>query len=462
MGLHRITKGLDLPIAGEPEQAIAGTFRPKRVAVLGRDYAGMRPTMQVDEGDTVRRGQLLFEDKKTPGVRYTAPGAGTVAGIYRGERRAFVSLVIDLNESEQTGTVGDDDHVTFDSHTGKSAEALTGEELKALLLESGLWTALRGRPYGRVANPETTPRAIFVTAMDSNPLAPSCEAILKGREKDFHAGLRAVAKLTDGPTYLCTAPGTSLSAPAGSNVQVEQFTGPHPAGTVGVHIHTLAPVCRDKVVWYLGFQDVIAIGRLIATGKLDVERVVAVGGPTVTKPRLIATRLGASLDELLAGELEDCENRVISGSVLSGHRAMGDQAGYLGRYHQQVSVLREGREREFMSWVMPGMDKFSVIPTYLAGLLGKNRSQKWRFTTTKNGSDRAIVPIGMYERVMPMDIQPTYLLRSLVVKDVERAEQLGALELEEEDLGLCTFVCPGKADYGLMLRENLTILEKEG
>jgi len=459
MGLHRITKGLDLPITGEPRQEIEVARPPSRVALLAEDYAGMRPTLRVQVGERVKRGQRLFEDKKMPAVYYTAPGAGTVVAINRGHRRAFQSIVVELNEAERAGEPTEADFESFDTHTGKGPGELTREEIKALLIESGLWTALRARPFGRVANPAITPRSIFVTAMDTNPLAASVDVAIRGKEKDFEIGLGCVSKLTDGKTFLCKGPRSAVAAMPGTRVQTEVFEGPHPAGTVGVHIHTLDPVCRAKIVWHLNYQDVIAIGRLVATGRLDVERVISLAGPTVKDPRLLQTRIGACLDELVGGELEDCENRVVSGSVLSGRKAMGDVLGYLGRYHLQVSVLREGREREFMNWVLPGSNKFSTIRAYLAGFLPR---KKYDFTTTTNGSDRAIVPIGMYERVLPMDIQPTYLLRSLVAHDSERAEQLGALELEEEDLALCTFVCPGKIDYGPILRENLTTIEKEG
>lgn len=459
MGLHRITKGLDLPITGDPRQEIEVARRPSRVALLAEDYARMRPAFRLRVGEQVKRGQVLFEDKKMPGVLYTAPGAGAVVAINRGHRRAFQSIVVELNEAERAGEPTEADQATFDAYTGKGPGELTAEEIKALLIESGLWTSLRARPFGRVANPAVAPRSIFVTAMDTNPLAASVDVAIRGKEKDFEFGLGCVSKLTDGKTFLCKAAGSAVSAPPGANVQTEVFEGPHPAGTVGVHIHTLDPVCRNKIVWYVNYQDVIAIGRLVATGKLDVERVISLAGPAVKNPRLLQTRIGACLDELVEGELQDCENRVVSGSVLSGRQAMGDALGYLGRYHLQVSALREGREREFMNWVLPGANKYSTIRAYLAGFLPK---KKYAFTTTTNGSDRAIVPIGMYERVMPMDIQPTYLLRSLVARDMDRAEQLGALELEEEDLALCAFVCPGKIDYGPILRENLTTIEKEG
>ena len=461
MALHKIKKGLDLPIVGEPEQAIEDAPAVSRVAVLGADYVGMKPTMHVAEGDTVRRGQLLFEDKKTPGVRYTAPGAGTVVSVARGDRRAFQAVVIELDESEKAGVTGGAGvpMATFESFTGKDVGALDREQVKDLLLESGLWSALRRRPFSRVAFPDEVPHAVFVNAMDTQPLAPDPAVVLQGREDDFARGVQAVAKLTDGTTYVCSAAGSQVPVPEGA--VAEQFRGPHPAGTAGLHIHTLDPVHREKVVWWIGYQDCIALGRLVATGVLNPERVVALAGPAVDRPRLLRTRLGASTEELAAGQLTDSEAdyRRISGSVFSGRRAEGETLGFLGRYHQQISVIPEDRERAFLGWLAPGKDMFSTVNAYVSKLLP---GKKFAFSTSTNGSPRAMVPIGMYERVMPLDLMPTALLRALVIGDLEKAEELGCLELDEEDLSLCTFVCPGKIDYGPHLRQVLTTIEKEG
>lgn len=460
MAVHRIRKGLDLPITGEPRQVIDQGPSVRHVALLGADYVNMKPRMEAKVGDEVKRGQLLFEDRKTPGVRFTAPGAGTVTAIHRGEKRAFQSVVIALNERERAGQAGPEDMVSFASYTGKPADQLSADEVKALLVESGLWTALRQRPFSKVPSPESTPRALFVTAHDTHPLTADVGTVLEGHEAEFHRGLVALSKLAP-KTYLCRGPVGRLDAGPAASVRVETFDGPHPAGLVGTHIHMLEPVDRERVVWHIGYQDVVAVGRLVATGRLDVTRVVALGGPVATRPRLLATRVGASLDELTAGELAPGENRVISGSILGGRTATGPTEGYLGRYANQVSVLAEGRHRELLGWLAPGARKYSTIPVYL-GWLGKLLGKRFDMTTTTNGSPRAMVPIGMYERIMPLDILPTFLLRSLLVGDADRAIQLGALELDEEDLALCTFVDPGKADFGACLRKNLTEIEKEG
>lgn len=457
MALHRNRRGLELPIAGAPEQRIDTARQPRRVALLGDDYLGMKPTMHVGEGDSVRRGQLVFEDKKTPGVRYTSPAEGKVVAVNRGDKRRFLSLVIELSQSELAGGGAT---ASFSSYTGRSPEALGGDRIRELLVESGLWTALRSRPFGKVADPEAAPSSIFVTATDSNPLAPRMAPILEQRPEEFRDGLLALGRLGAGPVYVCTSPGDAVPIPEHERIRAEQFVGPHPSGTPGWHIHRLDPVNRDKVVWYVGLQDVIAIGRLLRTGAMHVERFVSLAGPSVRKPRLLRTRVGASLDDLVRGEIETGgEVRVVSGSVLNGRKASGDVLGYLGRYHQQVTALPEAGRREFLGWLAPGLDKFSASPSFVSRLL---RGKSFAFTTDKHGSDRAIIPIGVFDKVFPFDIPAVVLLRSLAVEDVERCEQLGCLELEEEDLALCTFVDPGKTEFGPHLREVLTTLEKEG
>jgi Na+-transporting NADH:ubiquinone oxidoreductase subunit A len=458
MTLHKSKRGLRLPIQGEPVQEIEAARSPNRVALLGADYVGMRPTMHVRAGDTVKRGQLLFEDKKIPGVRFTSPGSGRVTAVNRGDKRVFQSVVIELSRAEIEGRAGAAEAMSFSSHTGKHPSSLTEQQVKDLLLESGMWTALRARPFSRVADPAARPRSIFVTAMDSNPLAPAVGVVLTGKEPQFQRGLTVLVKLTDGPVFVCTDAEARIEIPDEERLRLERFSGPHPAGTVGFHIHTLDPVDRSRLVWHLGYQDVIAIGELFDSGRLWLERVVSLAGPMVLKSRLLRTRLGAALDNLVDGELGDGENRVISGPVLSGRTAMGDVLGYLGRYHTQITALAEGRQREFFGWTAPGANKFSVINTYVSALMPGKRYA----LTTATASRRNIVPIGMFEKVMPWDLMPTQLLKSLLMCDIEVAEKLGCLELDEEDVAVCTFVCPGKNDYGPHLREVLTTIEKEG
>lgn len=448
----RIRRGLDLPLQGAPQQRIEPARPVGAVAVLGRDYLDLKPTMHVQEGEPVRLGQPLFSDKRHPEVVVTAPGAGVVTTVRRGARRVLQSVVIRLEgEAEET----------FRYWPRAELAGLDRELVVANLTRSGLWCALRTRPWSKIPDPETTPHAVFVNAMDTNPLAADPAVVIAEAPEDFSAGLAVLSRLTTGALFLSMAEGAGLPAPSGvENLQVAEFSGPHPAGLVGTQIHFLYPVNAERVVWHLGYQDVIAIGRLFTTGRLDPTRVVALGGPPVKNPRLLRTRLGAHVEPLIVDELEDhIECRILSGPVWSGYRAAG-WGGYLGRYHQQISVLAEGRQREFIGWLRPGGEKFSVTRAFFSALSPPSR--RFSLTTTQNGSPRAMVPIGSYERVMPLDILPTQLLRALVVGDTDEAQRLGALELDEEDLALCTFVCPGKYDYGPVLRERLHQIEREG
>lgn len=446
-----VKKGLDLPITGAPEQRIEDARAVRHVALLGTDYVGMRPTMEVREGDHVKLGQLLFTDKKTDGVRFTAPAAGEVVAINRGEKRRLLSVVIKVAE-------GEEEAVAFTAHKADELAGLERQSVVDQLTESGLWTALRTRPYSRTPAVDAEPANIFVTAIDTHPLAADPAVIIAERTEAFTNGLRVLTRLTRGKVFLCQSPGAQIPGGDVDGVQVETFSGPHPAGLVGTHIHYLSPVGLHKRVWHIGYQDVIAFGTLFTEGRLDVSRVVAVGGPRAEKPRLLRSRIGASTDELLSGEVVNPgDTRVISGSVFSGVTAEG-RLRYLGRFHNQISLIEEGNKRAFMGWMSLGSKRHSVMGIYLSKFLGLSN---YAPDTSTNGSERAMVPVGAYEAVMPLDILPTHLLRSLIVNDIEVAMQLGCLELDEEDLALCTYVCPGKYEYGPILRDNLTTIEKE-
>jgi Na+-transporting NADH:ubiquinone oxidoreductase subunit A len=444
---HQIKKGLDLPITGAPKQTIENGPTIRTVAVLGRDYVGLKPTMSVQVGDRVKKGQIIFSDKKNEGVVFTAPASGTVSAINRGYKRVLQSVVIDIDGTEEE---------TFPAYAPTELSSLGREKVQDNLVNSGLWTAFRTRPFGKVPAIDSVPNSIFVNAMDTNPLAACPEAVIAEDAEAFQQGLDVLSNLTEGKVFLCKATGARIGG-NGNAIEAE-FSGPHPAGLPGTHIHFLDPVSNKKTVWTINYQDVIAIGKLLTTGKLNNERVISLAGPQVQNPRLIRTQIGASTDEIVAGGLKEGENRVISGSVLAGEIANGAYA-YLGRYDLQVSVLREGRERGLLEYLQPGSDKHSVMNVFLSKLMP---GKEFSFTTTSNGSARAMVPVGAYEKVMPLDILPTQLLRSLIVGDNEMAQKLGALELDAEDLALCTYVCPGKYEYGPILRDVLTRIEMEG
>lgn len=443
-----IKKGLDLPISGVPRQEISTGQPVRTVALVGYDYHGMKPTMLVREGDRVKLGQPVFTDKKNEGVTFTSPGSGVVKAINRGARRVFQSLVIELEGN---------DAETFDATPADQFGSLSVDDLRQRLIQSGLWTAFRTRPYSKVPAIDSTPKAIFVQAMDTQPLAADPAQIIALDKDAFSNGLKLLTKLTEGKVWLCQAPGADI--PTVDGVSVETFGGVHPAGNPGTHIHFLEPVSAGKTVWTIGYQDVIALAKLITSGRLSTERIVSLAGPKVREPRLVRTRMGASLQELTRDELQEGENRLISGSVFGGRGALLEEVAYLGRYHNQVSVLAEGRERPMLHYMHAGRNRHSVMNIYISKLL---KGKRFDFTTSANGSERAMVPVGQYEKVMPLDILPTQLLRSLIVGDLDSAEKLGALELDEEDLALCAYVCAGKYEYGPILRENLTRIEQEG
>ncbi|MDR0528847.1 MAG: Na(+)-translocating NADH-quinone reductase subunit A [Zoogloeaceae bacterium] len=445
----KIKRGLDLPIAGAPAQQIETARAARQVALVGADYHGIRPTLCVQVGDQVKTGQTLFLDKKTPGVCFTAPGAGVVRAIHRGARRALQSVVIELQGEEA---------VAFRARGDQEISALSSDAIREDLLLSGLWTAFRTRPFSKVPAADAVPASVFVTAIDTHPLAADPKVVIARYREDFSRGLSLLARFS-GKVFLCAGEGAAeLPGSDTPGVTTTVFAGPHPAGLPGTHIHFLDPVDARKTVWHIGYQDVIAIGKFFATGRLWVERVVSLAGPVVKRPRLLLARLGADLRELSADELEAGENRVISGSVFGGRSAAGAFA-FLGRYHTQVSCLKEGREREMLHFLRLGLDKHSVTNVFASAFL---RRRLFHFTTTTNGSPRAIVPVGNYEAVMPLDVLPTHLLRYLAAGDTEMAQKLGALELDEEDLALCSYVCAGKYEYGPILRDVLTRIEKEG
>ncbi|KXF79807.1 Na(+)-translocating NADH-quinone reductase subunit A [Enterovibrio coralii] len=443
-----IKKGLDIPISGTPAQVINDGPAIKKVALLGEEYVGMRPTMHVRVGDVVKKGQVLFEDKKNSGVKFTAPAAGTVVEINRGAKRVLQSVVIEIEGNEQ---------VTFNKYEASDIAGLDRQVVVEQLVESGMWTALRTRPFSKSPAVDASPAAVFVTAMDTNPLAANAELIINEQQDAFVAGLDVLSRLTDGKVFVCKGE-SSLPRSKQSNVEEHVFAGPHPSGLVGTHIHFLRPVGMNVQVWHLNYQDVIAFGKLFLTGELYTDRVISLAGPVVNNPRLIRTQIGASVADLTDKELMPGEIRLISGSVLSGTQA-GGVHGYLGRFHLQVCALREGREKELFGWIVPGKNKFSVTRAFLSQFF---KGQLFNMTTTTNGSERSMVPIGSYERVMPLDIEPTLLLRDICAGDLDSMAQLGALELDPEDLALCTFVCPGKYDFGPMLRECLDQIEKDG
>ncbi len=447
MKTFNLRKGLDLPVTGAPEQTIQPGPAITSVAVLGPDYLGLKPRMLVQEGDEVRRGTPLFCHKDAEAAMMVAPLTGKVVAINRGARRVLQSVVIAVTDAEDAG-------VDF-SATGASDSA---EGLTEKLCAAGLWTSFRTRPYSKMPQPGSKPNAIFVTAMDSEPLAADAAVIINDAADAFETGLKAITLLTEGTTFLCQKAGDSIPGGDIAGVEAAAFSGPHPSGLAGTHIHFLHPLQAEDEVWTISYQDVIAIGRLLQTGHLDPSRVVALAGPAARNPRLVRTVMGAAIDELTRGEIAvDGPVRVISGSILSGREAAGPLA-YLGRFARQVALIEEDRKQIPLGWIRPMASKFAVQP-----VLGSALSRKlFNLTSNLNGGRRAMVPTGTFEQLMPQDYLPTQLLRALLVMDTDTAQALGALELDEEDMGLVGFACPAKYEYGLALRDCLTKIEKEG
>ena len=437
----KVRRGLDVPVEGAPEQTITDVSEVPSVALVGSDYVGLEPRMRVQVGDRVRAGQPLFEQKRDPDILFTAPASGVVKAINRGARRVLTSVVIDLEDDE-----------------GPEAEPpvrLAGLSVRTALQQTGLWTAFRTRPFSHIPATDASPGSIFVTALDTEPLAADQRLVVAGDPAAFERGLSGLAELTDGPIYLCTAPG--WNGPVGDTRQVE-FEGPHPAGLPGTHIHHLDPVGADYQVWHISAQDVMAVGRLLKDGCLSLQRIIALGGGGFRQPRLVQARLGADLLALTAGEITTPETtRVFSGSVLSGREAAGSEA-YLGRYHQAVAALPIPPAGRVLRWRRLVDGRFSFAGTFARAAGGSTRS----FTTDQNGRATALVPLDAFEKLIPMDVLTEPLLRALLVGDTDQAQALGALELAEEDLALCSFICPGKNDYGAVLRANLTQIEAEG
>lgn len=443
-----IKKGLDIPIKGAPQQQVSDGKAVTTVATLGEEYVGMRPTMHVKVDDRVKKGQVIFEDKKNPGVKFTAPAAGVVKDIPRGARRVLQAVVI-----EQEG----DEQVTFDSFDSSKLDSIGREKVQEILVESGQWPALRTRPYSKAPALEAEASAIFVNAMDTNPLCMDPTLFINEHKQAFVDGLKVLSNLTEGKIFVAKAGGAEVDT-GDAKVEVESFGGPHPAGLVGTHMHFLQPVSLQRPAWHIGYQDVVAFGKLFTSGEIFTDRMVAVAGEGVKEPRVLRTQQGANLRELTDGELAGDNNRIISGSVLNGH-TVDDEHQWLGRFHTQVSVIPEGNHKELFGWIRPGSDLHSITRAYAGHF---NPKKLFSMTTSLNGSGRSMVPIGNYERIMPLDILPTLLLRDLLSGDTDEGQQLGCLELDEEDLALCTYVCPGKYEYGPVLRDCLTKIEKEG
>ena len=435
----KISKGLDLPISGKPHISITDEPKISSVSLLANDFVGMKPTMLVKENDEVKVGEKLFEDKKNPGIFFTAPAGGLIKSINRGDKRKFLSIEIEISQNEE--------FIDFDMGSSQ-------DEIKNTLINSGLWNVFRTRPFNRTPNISSSPEALFINCCDTNPLSVDPYEIINIDKDSFDKGLETIKQLFDCDIHLTYQNNNFDNTLSGINYH--QFTGPHPAGLVGTHISKIHPVNLNSKVWTANFQDIISIGYLKKNKKIKTTKIISLGGPAVFEPSLIKVRHGSNLDEITAGKIED-NSRVISGSVLHGHESEGVMK-YLGYYDSQVSVIPDEVNEIFLNWLMPGSSLHSKLNVFISSFI---KPKKYIFNTSIGGGNRAIVPISSYEEVVPMDILVTQLLKSLVVSDIEMAIDLGMLELVPEDLSLCSYVCPSKYDYSSILMDNLNKLYLE-
>ena len=443
----KLKKGFDLRLKGLAEKRLADGFEPVLYAVKPTDFPGLTPRVEVKPGDKVKAGTVLFADKKRPEIRFTSPVSGTVMAVNRGDRRKLLEVVI-----EKSGA----DFVNFGQLDLSNASA---EKVKELLLASGLWPAVRQRPYQVIASPDSLPKAIFISGFDSAPLAPDYHFVAENSAAaHFQTGIKALQKLTEGKINLIFNGKVGIPAPlkAISGTEIAYFSGPHPSGNVGIHIHHLDPLNKGEVIWTVNFQDVVAMGCLFDEGIYKNERIVALTGSEIIHPQYYRLTAGASVAGMLKDNLKKGTQRCISGNVLTGTQIQPD--GFLGFYDSQVTVIPEGNYYEFFGWAMPGFNKFSFYNTFFSALLP---GKKYQLDTNLHGGERAFVLTGKYEQVVPMDIYPMQLLKAILAQDLEMMENLGIYEIAEEDFALCEFICPSKIEIQTIVRQGIEMMIKE-
>ncbi|VAW20634.1 Na(+)-translocating NADH-quinone reductase subunit A [hydrothermal vent metagenome] len=443
----KLRKGLDIKIAGKAEPTIKTASDPDAYAIKPTDFHGLTPKLSVKAGEEVRTGEPLFYDKYNPAILFTSPVGGTVVSINRGDRRRILEIIIQPN--------GDAESLAFSKANPLD---LSPEDVKAQILKSGLWPFLKRRPYGIIANPNEAPKAIFISAFDTAPLAPDYNLIVAGQESTLQTGINALSKLTKGKVYIgLAANGKSKNFEGLKNVEKNWFDGPHPAGNVGIQIHHIAPLNKGDIVWTINPQDILFIGRLFETGKLDFSKIIGLAGSEVEKPCYYKTKLGATISSLVEGKLKKKGNvRIISGNVLTGTKVSKDN--FLGFYDSLVTVIPEGDKYEFLGWATPGLNKFSAGKTFLSSLFPK---KEYILDTNMHGGERAFVLNGQYEKYLPMDILPVHLLKAILVNDIDKMEQLGIYEVVEEDLALCEYACTSKIKVQEILRNGINSMIKE-
>jgi Na+-transporting NADH:ubiquinone oxidoreductase subunit A len=441
----KLRKGLNIKLKGCAKLELETLPVPSTVALKPTDFPGLTPKLKVKADALVRVGDALFYDKYHPEIVFTAPVGGKVVSVNRGERRKILEVVIETDV--KAGSV---------EFTRANPDSLSGEKIKEEILKSGLWPFIKRRPYGIIASPDEKPISIFVSTFDTAPLAPDYSFVLKGQMETFQTGINALTKLTSGKVYL----GVNNNSPflAIKNVVINQFDGPHPAGNVGIQIHNTTPINKGDIVWTVNVQDVLYIGRLFETGKVDFGKIIALTGPEVKNPKYYKTVLGAPVSFLTEGRLvnADYKQRIISGNVLTGTRVKPQN--YLGYYDSMISVIPEGDEYELLGWADPGTNKFTASKAYISKLFPK---KEYVLNANLHGGERAFVLSGQYEKFVPMDILPVHLLKAILVNDIDKMEQLGIYEVIEEDLALCEYACTSKIKVQEILRTGINTMIKE-
>lgn len=441
----KIRKGADIKLAGAAERVKTESAAAASYAIKPTDFYGLTPKLVVKEGDSVKAGSPIFQDKYNEYLKFTSPVSGKVTEIVRGAKRKILEIRITpdgTNAAEQ-----------FDVSNLNSEV-----KLKEVLMASGLWAFIKQRPYDVIANPQESPKSIFISAFDSAPLGPDYDFVLHGQLSAFQTGIDALAKLTKGKVHLNMRSGASADATFkdSKNVEKNMFAGPHPAGNVGVQIHHIDPINKGQRVWTVNVQAVAMIGRFLQTGIVDMTKTVALAGSEVEKPKYYTTKVGAQISSITASNVRQGDNRIISGNVLTGNQV--SESGYLGFYDDLITVIPEGREPQFMGWLAPNFNKFSLSRAYFSWLL-PNKS--YRLNTNMNGEDRAFVMSGQYENVLPMDIYPVHLIKAIMTKDIEKMEALGIYEVAPEDLALCEYACTSKIGVQNWIREGIDVALQE-
>ncbi len=447
----KLRKGLDIRLLGVANKIKTVAALPETIAIKPTDFHGMVPKMVAKEGDHVRMGDVIFHDKYNEKIKYASPASGTVQSVVRGAKRKIMAVVIKL-DAEQN----------FEGGTPIDVSSMSGDQVKEKLLASGLWPFIKQRPIDIVANPDNEPKAIFISAFDSSPLAPDYDYVLHGRSKEFQAGLDALTKLTSGKVHVTlndNAPADETFTGA-QGVEINKIRGKHPAGNVGTQIHHFDPINKGEFVWVVNAQDVAIIGRYFLTGVYNLKRKIAITGSELKDPHYVDTIIGANVSVILDGQITTDNVRIISGNVLTGEKIEND--GYLGFYDNQITVIPEGDELKFVmtkGWMSPGLDKFSNNRLLLSAWFGGNK--RYRMDTNTNGEERAFVITGELEKVFPFDILPMQLTKAAITDDIDGMENLGIYEVAPEDFALCEYVCTSKINIQDKIRQGLDLIHKE-